>query len=806
MIFNKISVINKALFIYLFCLLFINCLQSQEVAQDDLLDIKELKSQLYLATTDTIQARLASQISTVYRNIIEIDSCKKYASLANGFLDHKNIQNKDAIQSYKKISATAIENYGAVLSYQNAKTAVDTLKYSLKLWKDIDDKNGIAKAYFTLGKAYSFSSNQIEAISYLNKSLSLYKELNNKEKEAETLYELSLEKRYLGNYGDALEFSLKSLKVAEEIKDTVHITNALLGNSFNYLLSKKYAEALKEQEKALRLFQLSKDSIGIATTYNDMGVTNMRANNLQESLDYHKKALEIRKRVDLRGVSASYNYIATIYNELGQLDEAAKNIQEGIIYSIKYADSRFVMNNYEEAGNIYAELGKYEQAISNYTKGLEVAKNNDNKGYQAIFFARLGQIQRRIGNFNIALTLLKQAEENVPANDYQTRKFVYEILVITYQEKNDFKNAFNYQSKFYMIKDSLDAIKKDEKITALTQELIYENQSALQKASQEKQIALKETQLQKQKLIRNLSIAGLVLILVFAVIFFKRFKEKRELSLNLENTLSHLKETQSQLIQSEKMASLGELTAGIAHEIQNPLNFVNNFSEVSNELMDEMNEELDKGDIQEAKAISADIKLNLEKIKHHGKRADAIVKGMLAHSRSSSGEKIATDINELADEYLRLSYHGLRAKDKSFNANFKTHFDPDLPKLSIVPQDIGRVVLNLINNAFQACNEKQKTASADYYPEVVVVTKAILSQSGEFKGACISVSDNGSGIPEEIKSKIFQPFFTTKPTGEGTGLGLSLSYDILKTHGGELKVESTVGQGTAFSILIYNDN
>jgi signal transduction histidine kinase len=265
----------------------------------------------------------------------------------------------------------------------------------------------------------------------------------------------------------------------------------------------------------------------------------------------------------------------------------------------------------------------------------------------------------------------------------------------------------------------------------------------------------------------------------------------------LSAALTDLKSTQSQLIQSEKMASLGELTAGIAHEIQNPLNFVNNFSELSNELIDEMNDELDKGDVSEAKTISSDIKQNLEKIAHHGKRADAIVKGMLAHSRSGKGEKAPTDINALAEEYLKLSYHGLRAKDKSFNANFKTDFDPDLPKINVVPQDIGRVLLNLINNAFQAVSERSKKEDSGYKPEVSVETQ--LKTNNQI---LITIRDNGPGIPDFIKDKIFQPFFTTKPTGQGTGLGLSLSYDIVKAHGGELKTESTEGKGTNFILQL----
>jgi signal transduction histidine kinase/ligand-binding sensor domain-containing protein len=307
-----------------------------------------------------------------------------------------------------------------------------------------------------------------------------------------------------------------------------------------------------------------------------------------------------------------------------------------------------------------------------------------------------------------------------------------------------------------------------------------------------------------------------VFIFIAGVIIVDKFQRKRLLAKErerardkeiqqakeIEKAYNQLKSTQAQLIQSEKMASLGELTAGIAHEIQNPLNFVNNFSEISSELIDEMNEELDKGDIEEAKAISTDIKQNLEKINHHGKRADAIVKGMLQHSRTSSGQKEPTDINELADEYLRLAYHGLRAKDKSFNATMKTDFDVSIGNINIIPQDIGRVLLNLINNAFYAVQVKthggaslQQTPSP-YNPTVTVSTNNMATHVE------ILVKDNGPGIPPEIKDKIFQPFFTTKPTGQGTGLGLSLAYDIVKAHGGELKVETKEGVGSEFIVQL----
>jgi len=271
-------------------------------------------------------------------------------------------------------------------------------------------------------------------------------------------------------------------------------------------------------------------------------------------------------------------------------------------------------------------------------------------------------------------------------------------------------------------------------------------------------------------------------------------------------TLGELRSTQNQLIQSEKMASLGELTAGIAHEIQNPLNFVNNFSELNTELIEEMNREIDSGNLVQIKNIATDLGQNTEKITHHGKRADAIVKGMLLHSRKSTGQKEPTDINALTDEYLRLSYHGLRARDKSFNANMETSFDETLGKINIIPQDIGRVLLNLFNNAFYAVNEKgilvnqsgspANTAGKSYEPLVSVSTK---KTDGKVE---VRITDNGTGIPQKVVDKIFQPFFTTKPTGQGTGLGLSLSYDIIKTSGGTIEVQTQEGSGTTFIIQL----
>jgi signal transduction histidine kinase len=291
-------------------------------------------------------------------------------------------------------------------------------------------------------------------------------------------------------------------------------------------------------------------------------------------------------------------------------------------------------------------------------------------------------------------------------------------------------------------------------------------------------------------------------ISIHNAILYSRLEEKvAERTNELSQSLQILKSTQSQLIQSEKMASLGELTAGIAHEIQNPLNFVTNFSDVSKELLIEMKEELEQENIGDALELADMVIANLEKVNFHGNRADAIVKGMLQHSRMSSGVKEPTDINELANEYLRLAYHGLKAKSPAFHAGMHTDFDESIGNINIIPQDMGRVILNLINNAFYAVDEKQKAESAKpnaegklYEPSIWVSTKQVGDK------VLIAVKDNGNGIPQHVLDKIFQPFFTTKPTGEGTGLGLSLSYDIITSHGGELKVETKEGEGATFMI------
>jgi C4-dicarboxylate-specific signal transduction histidine kinase len=373
------------------------------------------------------------------------------------------------------------------------------------------------------------------------------------------------------------------------------------------------------------------------------------------------------------------------------------------------------------------------------------------------------------------------------ANEYMI-KYLKELTGF-YLGHNRLPEAKKYATEYFDLRNKQEEQQNDFKIAA------YENEKKsieqLQNINALKQEqAIQQATLSKRNTILVISLVGLLLIALSMIFLY------RQLLLN-KRTVKRLKSTQTQLIHSEKMASLGELTAGIAHEIQNPLNFVNNFSEVSVELVTEMKDELAKGNKQEAILISNDLDENLQKISEHGKRAASIVKGMLQHSRKSTDKKEPTDINALVDEYVRLSYHGIRSKDKSFNAMINTNFDKTAGIVNVIPQDLGRVLLNLLNNAFYSVNEKKNNLNGTFQPIVSVSTK----NTG--KGVELSVKDNGTGIPEKVLSKIYQPFFTTKPTGQGTGLGLSLSYDIItKGHGGEMKVNSTEGEYAEFIISL----
>lgn len=396
-----------------------------------------------------------------------------------------------------------------------------------------------------------------------------------------------------------------------------------------------------------------------------------------------------------------------------------------------------------------------------------------------------------------AITLLQSEITELKQNNVRKR-LVEDLLLISQAYQLSGKNNEAYQNlneAFLLNKKITDDENEARSVSYEIERKMLENENTINQLDAQNE-ANKKVQYYLTGIV---SLLGLLAISLGVFYAGKRKSNRQLASKNdeLAKMLSQLKETQSKLIHSEKMASLGELTAGIAHEIQNPLNFVNNFSDINTELIGEQLESLIAGDIDDAIDIANNIKDNERKINHHGKRADSIVKGMLQHSRNSNGLKEFTDINKLADEYMRLSYQGLRAKDKSFNTDIQTAFADNVGSINIIPQDIGRVLLNLFNNAFYALNQKQKKEAENgraFKPTVTVSTKRTE------KTVEITVADNGSGIPQKVVDKIFQPFFTTKPTGEGTGLGLSLSYDIIKAHGGEIKVESSEAEGTTFII------
>jgi two-component system, NtrC family, sensor kinase len=456
------------------------------------------------------------------------------------------------------------------------------------------------------------------------------------------------------------------------------------------------------------------------------------------------------------------------------------------------------MGDYDSAYNLLKQLKTFKNTSLGQTSDIDyktaIYYQRFNKIDSSIFYAQKALEKAIQGNFYSKVNPAAQLLSDLYKDSNPAKSLEFDAIIVANQD------GLFRTSGLSAMKNLLNFDEHERRYVIETAQIAYKNKT--------KQYAF---------------ISGLAILLLLAYFFYRNYEKeksaKKEIHLQkekVEQTLSQLKSTQAQLIQSEKMASLGELTAGIAHEIQNPLNFVNNFSEVSKELAEELKEEankenFDKGLIAE---IATDIAENQKKIHHHGQRASSIVKGMLEHSRTSTGTKELTDINALADEYLRLSYHGLRAKNKDFNAELVTNFEPNLPKIEVIPQDMGRVLLNLINNAFQAVDEASSTlrdssaassASENYRPTVTVSTKNLAPLStGEGRGGEVElrVTDNGPGIPHAIKDKIFQPFFTTKDTGKGTGLGLSLAYDIVKAHGGEIKVASEVGKGSEFIILL----
>jgi len=546
----------------------------------------------------------------------------------------------------------------------------------------------------------------------------------------------------------------------------------------------------------------------LAFIHIDIGILYKRTGNYEKELTSFKECVRLAKELnDNILLSLGLGSIGAVFMDRNILDSALYYIQLEIEYTEKSGYYKYYGSALQNVGNINFKQENYESARVYYNKAIKVAKKNGNLRNLGGIYINLSELFLQISQPDSSLFFARKGlylSEMTRLPNLELLAFKIQTRV--FEKTGQIDSAYYYQNLAIV---SSESIFGEEKIIHM-QNLEFSEQLRLNELKEEKE--------KYQNKIRTRALlSGLVLILVVAGILYRNSRIRRKAyrllhqqKNKIQATLAELKNAQSQLVHAEKMASLGELTAGIAHEIQNPLNFVNNFSEVSVDLIEEMDEEITDGNTEEIKAIAGDIKQNLEKIHHHGERASSIVKGMLEHSRAGDGKKEPTDLNAMADEYIRLAYHGLRAKDKSFNADFKADLDKNLPKVEVVGQDIARVVLNILSNAFHACAERSRSATSaealakadnSYKPLVTISTKKL------DKMVEIKVTDNGGGIPADILDKIFQPFFTTKASGEGTGLGLSLSYDIItKGHGGTIDINPEPDEGTKFIITIPFSN
>lgn len=576
------------------------------------------------------------------------------------------------------------------VSAQSGQKQLDSLHLALR---NASNDTIRMDVYKNLGGFY-MEINRDSAISYLNQSITLAQQLRLKLDEATALGMRGYMLMTFGNYPMSLESILQALKIAEDPA------------------SEKYTWNLQKDQTShnARLDQLAWATFNMGQLYGATG-------NTDKQIDNYNKAKKLAEQFQDTFLLSMLNMnLGTAYLSLNQLDSVIIFGQRALHL---YANLPFGYRTYEGLtltlmGAAYQGKGDFSLAMDAYLKAVQANKEHNVNSYLVDNYGALAKLYETLKRPDSSLVYARKALETAQSvRQPQIMANAYQILSDIYSSQKNRDSTLKYLQLSTALHDSLNNLEKKNLLAY--QNVGFDEQIRLQKLEEEK--------IQMQSKIRTNTLAGgLFTLIVIAFFLYRNNRQKQRAKQNIEKAYDQLKSTQSQLIQSEKMASLGELTAGIAHEIQNPLNFVNNFSEVSNELIDEMKDEFKKGDIEEGFAIADDIKQNLEKINHHGKRADAIVKGMLQHSRISSGQKEPTDINALADEYLRLAYHGLRAKDKSFNADFKTEFDETLPKINVIPQDIGRVLLNLINNAFYAVDKRAKENEAGYKPTVIVKT------------------------------------------------------------------------------------
>ncbi len=591
---------------------------------------------------------------------------------------------------------------------------------------------------------------------------------------------------YYTNPDSCLILSSQALKLARELNFKNGEVEALnkAGEALRFLGD--YPRALEMQYNALEINKAEHDISGEAYSSSFIGFTYVEFGEYPLGLRFLFAALEMHQKLSNRiMICFDLSNIGNAYELTYKLDSALFYQQKAVMISGDLSLAPLKTLTLTRLGNVYFRMGNYTRALLSYHNAL-LSTNINDKVNPSKIEGRIASSYLAINRDDSSLYYARMAYSSGRLTSQKLQILdASNLLARLFRKKNMPDSIIYYQDMAMATKDSLFG---PEKLRQL---------QLLMLGQQQQQQQLEDQQQQYKNRVKTTALLGMIgFILLIAIILLRNNFHKQKVNGQLEKTLSDLKSTQAQLIQSEKMASLGELTAGVAHEIQNPLNFINNFSEVNKELIDEMELEIEKGSTEKIRSIAGDIKRNEEKIIHHGKRADAIVKDMLQHSHASTGQNVPTDINALADEYLRLAYQGLRAKDKSFNATIQTNFNPVVGFINIFPQDIGRVLLNLYNNAFYAVSERKKQQPEGYDPRVSVSTK---KNNGKVE---IRVKDNGNGIPQKVFDKIFQPFFTTKPTGQGTGLGLSLSYDIIKAHKGEIKVETKEGEGAEFVIQI----
>jgi len=606
---------------------------------------------------------------------------------------------------------------------------------------------------------------------------------------------------YFSKPDTSLLLSLEAASLADELNFQKGHVFALNNAGESYRFLGDYPHSLEMQLKALQLNREMKDTEEEAGTNGFIGFTYLEMGEYRKALEYLLSAKPVHDHFN-NTVSGSFvsSHIASCYTFLNKPDSAMWYNQEAIrlLQFEAYPPLRTLV--YDRMGAMYLAMGKYPEASGWYHQSLyysNVSRIQVNISKEQKF---LSDLHFRQGHTDSAIYFGRLAFSNSQGNLQKPHSLDASMLLSRiFHQKGETDSAYYYLGIAMNLKDSIYGPDQFRKLQLLMLD------------EQKRQQELIQDQIEYRNRIKYIALFFLLGFLAILAIIQRRnnilkqntnreLEQKKE---NLEKTIAALKSAQSQLIQSEKMASLGELTAGIAHEIQNPLNFVNNFAEINNDLITDLKDATEQNDEREIMRIVDQLKENQDKIKLHGKRADSIVKSMLQHSRAGSGSKELTDINKMVEEYVRLSFHGMRARDKNFNTELDIRLDPAAGRIAVLPQDFGRVLLNLLNNAFYAVNEKKKISGETYKPVVVISTQLSGPWNGHANSLRLVIADNGKGIPAANAEKIFQPFFTTKPTGEGTGLGLSLSYDIITNgHGGELSVESVEGEGAEFMILL----